>query len=222
MRVTLRWKWADIADATLIVARQGAAPEGPDDVSAISATVFRGDYDRQECWTLTLPMASRSGDAIEAPLPLSGLGSAQRENGSWHIRAYSIVDLDGARSTSPGLEPTAATVLPGPHPEVTVSYVLKRPWIPGLPWSVSFRTEPPGTAVPPMVMVAHHRVVPLSVDDGQIIARFPSGSDGRHFPVRIPSSFSRHNARVFPDPNVEPDALVPIRLRHPESGATRV
>ena len=132
MRVTLRWTWAGVADATLIVARQGAAPQGPDDVSAISATVFRGDYDRQECWTLTLPMASRSGDAIEPPLPLSGLGSSQRENGSWHIRAYSIVDLDGARSTSPGLEPTAATVLPGPHPEVTVSYVLKRPWIPGL------------------------------------------------------------------------------------------
>ena len=67
-------------------------------------------------------------------------------------------------------------------------------------------------------MVAHHRVVPLSVDDGQIIARFPSGSDGSHFPVRIPANFSRHNARVFPDPNVEPDAIVPIRLRHPESG----
>ena len=224
MRVTLRWNWAGVADATLIVARQGAAPEGPDDASAISATVFRADYDRQECWTLTLPMASRSGDATESPLPppLAGLGSAQRENGSWHIRAYSIVDLDGARSTSPGLEPTAAIVLPGPHPEVTVSYVLKRPWIPGLPWSVSFRTEPPGTAVPPMVMVAHHRVVPLSVDDGEIVARFPSGSDGSQFPVRIPANFSRHNVRVFSDPNVEPDALVPIRLRHPESGATRV
>jgi hypothetical protein len=224
MRVTLRWKWADVANATLIVARQGAAPQGADDASAVSATVFRADYDRQECWTLTLPMVARSGDAIELPVPsaFQALGSAQRENGSWHIRAYSIVDLDGARSTSPGLEPTAATVLPGPHPEVTVSYVLKRPWIPGLPWSVSFRTEPAGAPVPPMVMVAHDRVVPLSVDDGQIVTRFPSGSDGSHFPVRIPPNFSRHNARVFPDPNVEPDALVPIRLRHPESGATRV
>jgi hypothetical protein len=208
MRVTLRWKWASVADATVIVARQGAAPEGLDDASAIGATVFRADYDRQECWTLTLPTAPSSRNGTE--------------NGSWHIRAYSVVDLDGARSTSPGLEQTAAIVLPGPHPEVTVSYVLKRPWMPGFPWSVSFRTEPPGTAVPPMVMVAHQRVVPLSVDDGQIVARFPLGSDGSQFPVRIPPNFSRQNARVFPDPNVEPDALVPIRLRHPESGRTRV
>ena len=141
------------------------------------------------------------------PRLVPALGSPQIDTGPWHIRVYSITDLDGVRSISPGLEPTAATVLPGPHPEVTVSYVLKRPWIPGLPWSVSFRTEPPGTAVPPMVLVAHQRVVPLSVDDGQIVARFPSGSDGSHFPVRIPANLPRHNARVFPDPNVEPDAL---------------
>ena len=224
MRFTLRWKWAGAADATLIVARQGAAPNGPDDPSAITETVFRAEYDRQDCWALNLPMAARSGDTLEAllPSPGPGLGSSQRETGSWHIRAFSVADLDGVRSISPGLEPTAATVLPGPHPEVTVSYILKRPWIPGLPWSVSFRTEPPGTAVPPMVLVAHQRVVPLSVDDGQIVARFPSGGDGSHFPVRIPPNLPRHNARVFPDPNVEPDAIVPIRLRHPESGATRV
>jgi hypothetical protein len=73
-----------------------------------------------------------------------------------------------------------------------------------------------------MVLVAHDRVVPLSVDDGEIVAHFPSGSDGSRFPVRIPPELSRHNARVFPDPIVEPDALVPIRLRHPETGATRV
>ena len=224
LRITLRWKWAGVADATLVVARQGMAPQGPDDPSAITATVLRVDYDRQECWSLTLPLACRPGESVESPLPSAplGSGSSQPENGPWHIRAYSMVDLDGERSISPGLESTAATVLPGPHPEVTVSYVLKRPWIPGLPWSVSFRTEPPGTAVPPMVLVAHQRVVPLSVDDGQIVARFPSGSDGTHFPVRIPANLPRHNARVFPDPNVEPDALIPIRLRHPETGATRV
>ncbi len=224
MRVTLRWKWGGAADATLVVARQGAAPQASDDPSAISATVFRGDYDPQECWVLTLPWASRPGGSSESSLltPVVGPGSPQIDGGPWHIRVFSIVDLDGVRSISPGLDPTAATVLPGPHPEVTVSYVLKRPWIPGLPWSVSFRTEPPGTAVPPMVLVAHQRVVPLSVDDGQIVARFPSGSDGTQFPVRIPPNLPRHNARVFPDPNVEPNDLIPIRLRHPETGATRV
>jgi hypothetical protein len=73
-----------------------------------------------------------------------------------------------------------------------------------------------------MVMVAHDRVVPLSVEDGEIVARFPLGSDGSRFPVRLPAQFSWRNARVFPDPNMEPDALVPIRVRHPESGTTRV
>jgi hypothetical protein len=224
MRVTLRWNWASVADSTLIVARQGMAPQGPDDPAAITATVNRADYDRHACWPLNLPIGARSGRSVEPPLPSidEGSGSLPPDSGPWYIRLYSAVDLDGGRAISPGLEPTAASVLPGPHPEVTVSYVLKRPWIPGLPWSVSFRTDPPGTAIPPMVLVAHQRVVPLSVDDGQIVARFPSGSDGAAFPVRIPANLPRQHARVFPDPNVEPDAIVPIRLRHPETGATRV
>ena len=133
-----------------------------------------------------------------------------------------MIDLDGVRSISPGLEPTAATILPGPNPEVTVSYVLKRPWLPGLPWSVTFRTEPPGSVVPPMVLGGASTRGPLSVDDGQIVAHFPAGRDGAQFPIRTPLNLSRHGARVFADPNVEPDALTPIRLRHPESGTTRV
>jgi hypothetical protein len=228
MRVTLRWRWAAAADAALVVARQGTPPQGPADPAAISATVTLADYDHQGSWALSLPLCPRGSEALDnseaSPRPAAevDVDSTQRETGPWHIRVYSIIDLDGVRSISPGLEPTAATVLPGPHPEVTVSYVLKRPWIPGLPWSVGFRTEPAGKAVPAMVLVAHPRAVPLSVDDGQIIARFPDARDGARFPIRIPVSLSRHNTRVFPDPSVEPDALVPIRLRHPESGATRV
>ena len=88
-----------------------------------------------------------------------------------------MIELDGSTAISPGLEPSAATVLPGPNPEVTVSYLLKRPWLPGLPWSVTFQTEPPSSAVPAMVMVAHPRTIPLSVDDGQIVAHFPSSRD---------------------------------------------
>ena len=158
MRVTLRWKWAGVADLTLIVARQREAPQGPDDPAAITETVFRGDYERQECWPLTLPAALRSGNSLVPPLlsPQDGVGFPQRENGPWHIRVYSVVDLDGVRSTSPGLEPTAATVLPGPHPEVTVSYILKRPWIPGLPWSVWFRTGPAGRGDSPVKSTSWH------------------------------------------------------------------
>ena len=63
-----------------------------------------------------------------------------------------------------------------------------------------------GAAVPPMVLVAHPRAVPLSVDDGQIVAHFPPGRDGAHFPIRSRFNLSQHGARVFPDPNLEPDA----------------
>ena len=73
-----------------------------------------------------------------------------------------------------------------------------------------------------MVLVAHPRAVPLSVDDGQILAHFPGGRDGAQFPVRATVNLSLHGARMFIDPNMQPDALTPIRLRHPETGTTRV
>ena len=179
LRLTLRWRWAAEAAASIVLARQGTPPQGPNDPAALSATVTHADYHAHDCWTLNLPLATRPGTAIDNSAvgtrsgPDTGDDSTRSENGAWNIRVYSVIDLDGVRSISPGLEPTAAMVLPGPNPEVTVSYALKRPWLPGLPWSVAFRTEPPGAAVPPMVLVAHPRAVPLAVDDGQIVARFP-------------------------------------------------
>jgi hypothetical protein len=239
VRVTLRWKWAPEAIATLIAARQGVPPEGPSDPAATTATVFRFDYDRQDCWTLNLPVArpdhgvaghdpaaARPDSAGRPPAPQAGdepqAESARPESSPWHIRVYSIAELDGVTSVSPGLDPTASTTLPGPHPEVTVSYVLKRPWLPLSPWSVKFRTEPPGMAVPPMVLVANPRAVPLSADDGETLAEFPAGRDGDHFPIRSPVKLSRYGARVFPNPKISPDAAAPIRLRHPETGTARV
>jgi hypothetical protein len=225
VRVTLRWQWAPEAIATLIVARQGAPPQGPSDRLAVTATVFRYDYDRHDCWTLTLPSSrpdQAGGQALPRPDHEPNAGLAQAESGPWYIRVYSIAELDGVTSVSPGLDPTASTTLPGPHPEVTVSYVLKRPWLPLLPWSVTFRTDLPGTAVPPMVLVVHPRTVPLSVEDGKIVARFPAGHDGAVFPIRASVKLSHCGARIFPDPSAPPDTVTPIRLRHPETGATRV
>jgi hypothetical protein len=226
-RVTLRWRWTNDSSAAMVVARQGTAPLGPQDPSAITATVDRSDYDRSDCWTFSLP-PSPCFPPVDGTAPFIQTGASSQAEPSpkdaspWHIRVYSIITADGVRSVSPGMEPTAATILPGPNPEVTVSYVLKRPWLPGLPWWVKFRTEPAGMSVPPMVLIANPRAVPLSVDDGQIVAHFPAGSDGARFPIRPTVNLSLHGGRIFIDPHVEPDALTPIRLRHPETGVTRL
>jgi hypothetical protein len=225
LRVTLRWKWAPEAIATLIAARQGAPAQGPADRAAITSTVFRFDYDRHDSWTFTLPVTGADqavGPSPGANGPEPNSDSERAENGPWHIRVYSIAELDGVTSVSPGIDPTSSITLPGPHPEVTVSYVLKRPWLPMMPWSVTFRTEPRGASVPPMVLVTHPRTVPLSVDDGQIVAHFPAGRDGTLFSIRSSVKLSHSGTRVFPDPSAALDTITPIRLRHPETGTTRV
>jgi hypothetical protein len=73
-----------------------------------------------------------------------------------------------------------------------------------------------------MIVVAHPRTVPLSVDDGQIIARLPAVHNGARYSIRVPFHRTGHGVRVFPDPATAPDEQVPIRFRHPEIGATRL
>ena len=60
---------------------------------------------------------------------------------------------------------------------------------------------------------------PLSVDDGQIVARFPAGRDGAQFPIRTPSTSPSTAFASSPTQLSSPTALIPIRLRHPESGS---
>lgn len=229
VRVTLRWRWAPEVSSTMIVARQGSPAEGPGDPMAAAAIVSRAEYDRQGFWTLALPAtATREGSRrVGTALPSEALPGGQcppygDPAGPWHIRVYSIAEWDGSRVFSPGLDPSAGTVLPGPHPEVTVSYALKRPWLPGAPWSLSLRTEPAGAVIPPLVVVAHPRAVPLSVDDGQIVARVPAAGDGARIPIPRPFRLNGHGVRVFLDPTAPPDTLIPIRFRHPETGSTRI
>jgi len=69
--------------------------------------------------------------------------------------------------------------------------------------------------------VVHHRTVPLSADDGEIVQQFPASRDGATFPIQLKLDFTRQRARVFADPHADPDHMPPIRLRHPEVGTTR-
>ena len=64
--VTLRWRWAAEADATLVVARQGTPPQGPDDPAAITATVFRGRLRSvKNAGRSTCRWPTRPGDSID-------------------------------------------------------------------------------------------------------------------------------------------------------------
>src|SRR5271166_5275413 len=86
----------------------------------------------------------------------------------------------------------------------------------------SSRPEPSGAAVPRLVLVANERAVPLSAEDGEIVARLPAGQDGATHAIRTPLNLSRIGVRAFLDPTIDPGSLPPIRLRHPETGLARV
>jgi len=200
-RVHLRWRWNPQGSGSRVVARAGSPPRGADDPGGIAAGVSDEEYSRLGYFAMTLP--------TDRP-------------GPWHLAVFSVATVQGEEVVSPGLDPSARTVVPGPNPEITVSYALRRPGFPGRPWSVTFRTEPAGASIPPTALVAHPRTVPLSPDDGEIVARFPAAIDGQTFPIPTKADLNRHRARVFADPASDPDGLPPIRLRHPETGVARV
>ena len=175
-------------------------------------------------WTLELPRypLAEASDFELHPIGEPANGSALPRSDHWYISAFSLAEIDGVSLVSPGLEPSATTEVPGPHPQITVSYSLKRPWLPARPWILTLRTEPAGAAVPQMVLVANPRAVPLSADDGDIIARLPGGQDGATHTIRTSHDLSRVAVRAFLDPTIDPQSIPPIRLRHPESGLARV
>ena len=200
-RVHLRWRWSPQGTESLVVARPGSPPTSADDPEAIAARVSDDEYGRLGYFAITLPTG----------IP-----------GPWHLAVFSEATVQGERVVSPGLEPSSRTVVPGPNPEVTVSYTLRRPGFPGRTWSLTFRTDPAGSPIPPTALVTHPRTVPLSADDGEIVVRFPAASDGETFTIPPTVDLARQRARVFADPHADPDGLPPIRIRHPEGGATRV
>ena len=104
-RVHLRWRWSPHGSQSLVVCRQGIPPTGPDDPEAVVETVHEADYSRIGYHALTLPPG---------------------ENGPWHVAVYALSNVDGEMLTSPGLDPSARTVVLAPNQEVTLSYSFAR------------------------------------------------------------------------------------------------
>ncbi len=200
-RAQLRWKWSHLATQTLAVYKAGAPPAGPDDPEARRLAVTESEYARLGYLPLTLP---------------------PNEPGPWNVTVYSLAGTDGRSVVSPGLEPTARTLVPGPTREVVVAYTLRRPPPWARSWAVQFRTDPPGAEIPPTAVVANLRAVPLSADDGQVVVRFPLARDGSILKFRPGLRVDARRLRVFADPGSEPDGRSPVRFRHPEVGPTRL
>ena len=200
-RVHLRWRWSPQGTESRVVAKSGSPPLHADDPDGDAWSVSDEEYSRLGYFAMTLPPS----------VP-----------GPWHLAVFSVARVQGEVVVTPGLDPSARTVVPGPNPEVTVSYTLKRTSFTGRAWSLTFHTDPAGSPIPPTALVSHPRTVPLSPDDGEIVVRFPASRDGETFNIPPIVDPTRHRARVFADPHADPDGLPPMRLRHPEGGSSRV
>lgn len=200
-RVNLRWSWSPRAHRALVVFRSGSPPTDAVDPLAKREIVVESDYARLGRHTITLPP--------DGP-------------GPWHVVVYGLSGVEDQQITSPGLEPSARTIVPGSHPVVTVSYSIKRRLLGLGGHQVTFHTEPPGQSVPPTVLVANSRTLPLSADDGAVVAALPATRDGARFFLPRVMKLSGQRARVFADPRSEPEANGPIRIEHPGAEETRV
>ncbi len=200
-KIHLRWRWSPQGAQSILLARSGRPATGAEDPEAFVYEVSETDYSRQGYFTIQLPTG---------------------EPGPWYLSVLAVAAVNGERLVSPGLDPSARTVVPGPNPEVTVAYAIRKASFPGRPRTLQIRTEPPGSIVPPTVLVGHSRTVPLTPDDGEILCRFPEAKDGQTLPIRSNADLSRIRTRLFLDPACDPDEQSPVRFRHPEGMGTRV
>ena len=200
-KVVLRWKWPPGTSSCLLVARIGAAPASASDPLAKSIRVELAAYLALDSFAWNLP---------------------QEEARPWHVVALSSHTAEGRQIVSPGVEPGCRVQVTGQPTEVEVSYTLMPPGLIRRAWTVAFRTDPPGLPIPPLVVIAHARTIPISVDDGHEVARLAAGQDGDRRQFRARRSFAKNRIRVFADPTADPDGLSPIRLRHPDAEAPRV
>jgi hypothetical protein len=200
-RLLLRWRWSPGCRSCLLMARMGRPPLGPDDPQALRHVITDRDYAREGHCVWHLP---HTGGA------------------PWHIQIYGEAMVEGHLYHSPGREPTSRLVI-SPNPAgLTVNYRLRRPRFLLRPWSIEFKTDPPNAKVPATVLVAHARTVPLSVDDGDVVASIPGAVDGASVPFRPYHKLNGERLRLFLDPSSDPESTPHVRFRHPGLEGTRV
>ena len=157
-RIQLRWRWAPEATATRLLARQGSPPTGPSDPDAIVTTVTRDDYDRLGSWT-TQPsphviaeiqaMSSFNLRAIRQTVR----STCDRTTGT--SRAFSLAEFDGASLVSRRAGAECHDRGSGPASADHRVLFLEAPVAAGSSLAADLRTEPPGAAIPQMVLVAN-------------------------------------------------------------------
>jgi hypothetical protein len=200
-RLLMRWRWPAGVAACLVLVRAGQPPDGPDDPRAIRSIV----RDRR--------LLTEEGFALDLP-----------SNGSppWHIQILAMEDNGNEPRYSQGKDPTSRAVLATHSGSVLVKYHIKRRRFPKFGWYLEVETEPAGAEIPPLVVVSHPRTVPLSADDGVVIARLPALRGNTSVRLETSHSPRGHRVRVFIDPSLDPESLPLLRFRHPTAESTRV
>ena len=212
------------AARTRMVIRQGSPPTGPDDPEAIVVNVAREEYDRAGAWTMSLPRSELDEPSDFELEPSADAGAVPLPSTRWHATAYQRGGHRGRPARSPrAWSPPRRSRFPAHTPRSPMSYALKRPWLPGRPWSLVVHTEPPGAAIPPHgpgrqlpgdspVGRRRRRRRPLARVEGR--GRPPDPDAASISPDRA----SVHSSTRPPSRARSP----PIRIRHPESGLARV
>jgi len=206
-KIALTWRWPEESIATILACRNGLSPEGPADPLAQIVRITKSEFE------------SSGSHLVE--LPSSGTGP-------WHVAAFAVHLVDGSESIAPAGEPTSRATITAASSAIGFTYTIHSPglvgrWLPFLGyWTVRIRTEPPGAAIPPTVVVAHERSVPWSAEDGQVVARLPAACDGELARFRPRLRIGQHRLRIFVDPKTTPGSGPPIVVHHPEAESARI
>ncbi len=199
-RLLLRWQWPDRLVQCMVVAAPGEGPANLGAKDSFRFDVHKEDYDRTGSCIVTIPPAE----------------------GAWRIRVFGVHPHGSSFDLSPGVDLTAEVVLTSTLAEVAVRYRIKKHWLPGKKWTLELETDPPGSTVPPTVLVAHSRTTPISVDDGAVVARFPTASDGAKFPIERRADLASGGFRLFIDPAAATNGFAPVRFIAPEGAGPRL